>query len=657
MQKFHEENELKEGNPNSSNSIVNLEAVPNILPKHVNSTILFFSQMTWFFYMAIIIFSGFLFPKYHPAQIFVSSNEKHPFDKNEEPLIFSHLTDIHLTVVMPERTELLRKLLDKLKEYKVNMHIFTGDYVHNYEKKEFPKVGSQVLKDWILFQKLIDEKFRDQFVIDIQGNHDAWSVGDPLGKESYFLDYSFTFNRSNVKTERDLFLREEKLFGMNFLLINNYRYPNPHPPYHFYSYPSKEQLDIIEDAVLRTPEAIVLTHYPIDYNWHFTSSRGNSYEKIMQHPNVKITYAGHLHPHEGTRITYHGQGTVEYVGMALKDAGFGFVTFDNGRHVYNTVKGLDNYPKIFITNPIPLKDISSHQIFNVRDTPIRVISYFDIPIDIFVKGDVNGKMQFQKQMKNGAYLYFMDFHAEKDGLFNIEVYNDQSSIEPKYHFSVKRTFYIGQTYQGIKTPYAKRQRGYNCIRFCYIPIFFSILIMLFPYNGYYIDSVEKWIEGGEYNIKNLLYILFLSPFIVRYRILKSPKYLRKMLFICFLLILFIPMHFYQPIGNLYGFSFLFYTYLGGSIKYDRWCLQFNQVYLTAIILPIINFVSTLKYKNSWVHKYNTWMIYIFLIAANVVNYRWVGESLIIPFLILNPIYVIIPGIIQYILYKHTHKKE
>ena len=113
--------------------------------------------------------------------------------------------------------------------------------------------------------------------------------------------------------------------------------------------------------------------------------------------------------------------------------------------------------------------------------------------------------------------------------------------------------------------------------------------MLFPYNGYYIDSVEKWIEGGEYNIKNLLYILFLSPFIVRYRILKSPKYLRKMLFICFLLILFIPMHFYQPIGNLYGFSFLFYTYLGGSIKYDRWCLQFNQVYLTAIILPIIFF--------------------------------------------------------------------
>ena len=51
------------------------------------------------------------------------------------------------------------------------------------------------------------------------------------------------------------------------------------------------------------------------------------------------------------------------------------------------------------------------------------------------------------------------------------------------------------------------------------------------------------------------------------------------------------------------------------------------------------------------------MVYIFLIAANVVNYRWVGESSIIPFLILNPIYVIIPGIIQYILYKHTHKKE
>ena len=227
MQKFHEENELKQVNPNSSNSIVNLESVPNLLPKQVNSTILFFSQMIWFFYIIIIIFSGFLFPKYHPSQIFVSLKEKHHFDLIEEPLIFSHLTDIHLSLVKPDRTELLRKMLDKIKEYKVNMNIFTGDYVHNYEKKLFPKVGSQVLKDWVLLQKLIDEKFRDQFVIDVEGNNDAWSIGDPLGKENYFLDYSFMFNRSNVKKERDLFLREEKLFGMNFLLINNYRYPQP----------------------------------------------------------------------------------------------------------------------------------------------------------------------------------------------------------------------------------------------------------------------------------------------------------------------------------------------------------------------------------------------------------------------------------------------
>ena len=611
--------------------------------------------MSWFLFLVIFLLSGFIFPRYHPAQTFISLNETKIFDKNEEPLIFTHITDVHLSKKMPERTIKIGQIFKNLRNYKVNAHLFTGDYVHNYGKREFPKVGYQVLEDWEIFKKLVNENFNDQFVIDVAGNHDVWAVVDPLGKGNFFLDYSFLYNRSNIKSERDLFLREMRFFNMSFILYNNYRFPNPHPPYHFYSYPSKNQLDILEEVIERTQNAIILTHYPIDYNWKFKSSKGHSLEEIMQNPNVKIVYAGHLHPHEGTRITYHKQGAVEYVGMSLKDGAFGLITIDNGRHIYNTIKGINNSQKVFITNPIPLEDISSHQIFNCKSTPIRVISYYDKEIDIYVKGDINGKLKLDKIMKNGIFLYSMDFYTEKDGIYEITVFNNDPSIDETYHFSITKKFYIGNTFKGKKSPYAKRQRGYDFLRACYIPIVIILFIILFPYDGLYISSVETWITNDIYTRGGIYYVLFLSFLIVRYRIQKSPKNLRLTLFVLYLIIFIIPMHFYQPIENHYGFSFFLYTYLNGSLKYDRWVLQLSLVYLVGVIFVTTNYVSTLKYKNTWVHKYNFYAIYVCIIGANVVNYRWVGESTIIPFLILNPIYIIIPGYIQYILYKYHRR--
>ena len=65
----------------------------------------------------------------------------------------------------------------------------------------------------------------------------------------------------------------------------------------------------------------------------------------------------------------------------------------------------------------------------------------------------------------------------------------------------------------------------------------------------------------------------------------------------------------------------------------------------------MNYTSTLKYKDTWVHKFNIYLMYILLFVVSiVVNIRWVGESVIIPFLILNPVYVIFPLIIQYLLF-------
>ena len=635
------------------NTLNNLDdkGLSSLIPQKnkIKNKILFLSQMIWFFYIFIFILLGFIFPRYHPSQTFISQNETKKFDKYEEPLIFSHVSDIHLTETMPERTKEIKDLLKYIKNYKVNFNLFTGDLVHNYKTKLFPKVGYQVYEDWELYKKTLNEEFKNENIIDVQGNHDAWAIDELFSKENYYLNYSFIFNRSNVKNEDDYFIKTLKVYNMNFILINNYRYPIAHPPYNFYAHPNKNQLDKIEKIISETKDAIIVSHYPVDYNWGIESSNKKSFEEIMKNPNIKYMYTGHLHPRD-TIIIHHGHGAVEYIAMALKDHGFGLITIDNGRHVYNTIKPFKNKQYIFITHPIPLYDISDHQIFNLKDFPIRVISYYENEIDIFVKGDFNGRLNLIKKMKNGAYLYQLDVHCEKNGIYNIEVYNNDT----KYNFSFKRKFYIGEQYTNEKEVTIKLQRGYNFLRGTIFIFYLCLFIILFPINGYYIDSIDTLInDENNYILDKIqwIYILFFSPLIMRYRIQESSKLLRTYLFIFLLLILIIPMHFFKPINNKLGFSFIFYIYIGGKFQYDRWCVQFVYIYIFGIIFPAMNYTSTLKYKDTWVHKFNIYFMYILLFAVSiVVNIRWVGESVIIPFLILNPIYVIFPLIIQYLFF-------
>lgn len=86
--------------------------------------------MIWFFYILIIVLSGFIFPKYHPSQTFKSLSPEKIFDKNEEPLIYSHVTDIHSKKVMSNIIKKIRQLFKKLKNYKIGFNRFTGDLVH-----------------------------------------------------------------------------------------------------------------------------------------------------------------------------------------------------------------------------------------------------------------------------------------------------------------------------------------------------------------------------------------------------------------------------------------------------------------------------------------------------------------------------------------------
>ena len=71
------------------NTLNNLDdkGLSSLIPQKnkIKNKILFLSQMIWFFYIFIFILLGFIFPRYHPSQTFISQNETKKLDKYEEP--------------------------------------------------------------------------------------------------------------------------------------------------------------------------------------------------------------------------------------------------------------------------------------------------------------------------------------------------------------------------------------------------------------------------------------------------------------------------------------------------------------------------------------------------------------------------------------------
>ena len=621
----------------------------------IKTGILFLSQTIWFIYILIFVSIGFIFPRYHNANEYVSLDPTEPFNKEKDPIIYTHVSDIHLSACEPLKVINTKLLLKQMKKYKVNFHIISGDIVDNYGEENWPKIGRQIKEDWELFQKMVyEEELNKELIIDCAGNHDMWALIEPLSKEILYLDYSFTFKRENIITNDEFLIKKINIFGLNFIIFNNYRFPTIHPPYIYYGHPTKDILDKFEKSIETTEDPIIITHYPVDINWGFQSSKGNSFEKIIQNKKIKYIYTGHFHP-ANPHIIRHEQGGVEYVGIAAYQyKGFSLVTIDNGRHVYHPMKLYKEERNIFITHPIPLEEISSHQIFNEKNTYIRVISYFNEEIDIYVKGYVNGKLNVERKLKNGAYLYSIPLNVDKDGEYEITVYNNDTN--PYYNFNIKRKFYIGQKYFGKKEGTILLQRGFYFARFSSIATFLCLFIILFPIKGYYIKSIDDYICGLNNEIKWNL-ILFLSPLIMRYRIQKVSKIIRLSLFCSLIYILILPLHFFKPISGYYGFSFFIFTYLAGTFYFDEWAVNFFYFYLLVIIIPAVNFTSSLSYSNTWVYKFNKYFMFLMLIGISIVNYRWVGESVIIPLLFINPTFVVIPCILQIIFYFTWYKKN
>ena len=85
--------------------------------------ILFLSQIICFIYILIFISIGFIFPRYHNSNVYISLNPTVPFNKEKDPIIYIPVSDIHLSACEPLKVINTKLLFKQMKKYKVNFHI------------------------------------------------------------------------------------------------------------------------------------------------------------------------------------------------------------------------------------------------------------------------------------------------------------------------------------------------------------------------------------------------------------------------------------------------------------------------------------------------------------------------------------------------------
>ena len=101
----------------------------NISPS-IKSCALFLSETSYLIIILIIVVIGLIFPSHHKSVKINSKSKKETWNSSSDPLIFTHISDIHIASIKKKKG--YRKLFREAKKLNASFHLFTGDLVDNY---------------------------------------------------------------------------------------------------------------------------------------------------------------------------------------------------------------------------------------------------------------------------------------------------------------------------------------------------------------------------------------------------------------------------------------------------------------------------------------------------------------------------------------------
>ena len=234
-----------------------------------------------------------------------------------------------------------------------------------------------------------------------------------------------------------------------------------------------------------------------------------------------------------------------------------------------------------------------------------------------------------------------------EGSYKIHIYDENGLCD------INTEFTVGDKFKGKKEKVIGMITFLFGVRFLIIPFWIFLFIIIFPFkpelNFNIVKSIELYIEGNinVINIKKgllYLYLVILSPFILRHRYQVVENILKYSIFVAFIYPLVLPIHFFSHINGIVGYSFFIFVVMGSKTTYDHWSLQMTYIYYGTIVFAYVFFASGKKYykKNSFIVLIINSIITIILFGiAFIINFITVAQSISFVFLFFTTAFIII----------------
>lgn len=565
--------------------------------KKLNIAAYYVSQYAWILYILIPILLTFVFQQHTSQTLIHSSNTI--FNKTKDPTILAHLTDTHINYVGPDRVATFQQSVRSLEKIMPELIIFTGDIVDNYDFVSFPRYGDQHEENWKIYQNGLSQLSKVPFV-DIPGNHDMFGILHLFSPKNFLLNYSKSFNRSNVKKLSDFHVKSFLYENLNLTIItlNPFFFPTAHPSMHYFQHVFTDDLDRIENILQKSKtNNILISHYPVGQLYSNKSSLGKNFIDYVGSDQRILAYlSGHTHP-KTVDVVHHGNGGIQLIGPCNYEyANFGVITIDNGCLSWSLIDA-KNPKNGVISYPIPVSQLTSKTIFNdIENAEIRVVMFTDrndLSISFTITGEstFSGKLQYSRTFLNqtkSLYAFPLKDCIKNKGNYTITFSGD---FEDQLNFVISDTCIVG----GELNPELVYT---NRIAFITYPIFFFVLILITCPNKWNttFDDIEDWIETSDPEKNYWYFAIFFGFFLVRNRFQKAPKIIRYIVFVSIFISWFFPILFFETEG-VTGFIWSFGYVIDGKFLRTNWGVYFVYIYLAVICLPMISLCSSLALKD------------------------------------------------------------
>ena len=90
----------------------------------IKSFALFLSEFSYLIITLILVLIGIIFPSHHKSVTHNSKLNKESWNSSSDPLVFTHISDIHIS---SEHKKKYENLFREAKKLNASFHLFTGD--------------------------------------------------------------------------------------------------------------------------------------------------------------------------------------------------------------------------------------------------------------------------------------------------------------------------------------------------------------------------------------------------------------------------------------------------------------------------------------------------------------------------------------------------